>query len=466
MVPFFPKTIANKGLLLYLLSLFVVSVVFMNYVMGLVWIVLGLLEVSLFFLLSNSLSVKWSVLPVRQFTKNVFWTALGLRVAWVIFSYFFYLIQTGQPFEFDAADSLGYHQEGSWLYKESWKKVFDYLFVSRNGYSDSGYVLYLTTIYKVFGPNVFVARLLKVIWSSLTCVLLYQLASRNMEERVARMAGIFAMLMPNLIVYCGLHLKETEMLLLIVAFLERADYVMKNKKYNFINVLSPILLALSLFLFRTVLGAVAMFSFVTALIFAPSTTVKKGRKIMIAFWMILALGVLAGGAIMNEVEELWLNRNVSQESKRIEQTSRGNQWAKYATGTVMAPMVFVLPYSTMVDTGQKNQEVVHGGNYIRNFMGIFVLIAFFSALFVKKNWRDFALIGSFVVAYLGVISLSGFANAERFLLPGLPCLIMIWAYGISILNAKNYKIVKYWYVLIPIMEIGWAFFKLGSRGSF
>lgn len=468
MVPYFPKTIANKGLLLYLLSLFVVSVAFMSFAMELLWIVLGLLEVSLFFLLSNNLSMKWSVLPAKQFTKNVFWTALGLRVAWVFFSYFYYLSQTGRPFEFDAADSLGYHEEAVWLAGESWKEVFDILFVSRLAYSDSGYPLYLTFLYKIFGSDiiVIVVRLLKTVWSSWMCVLLYKLASRNMEERVARMAGLFAMLMPNLIMYCGLHLKETEMLLVVVAFLERLDYVMKSKKIIFINIALPILLAFGLFLFRTVLGVVALFSFATALVFSPNQIVKKGRKVVIAFWVILALGVLAGGAIMNEVEELWSNRNTNQEAKRMEQTSRGNQWAKYATGTVMAPMVFVLPFSTMVDTNQGNQMVMHGGNYIRNFMGVFVLIALYSALFAKKNWRDFALIGSFVIGYLGVISLSGFANSERFLLPGLPCLIMIWAYGISILNAKNFKIVKYWYVIVPILEIGWAYFKIGSRGVF
>lgn len=464
MIPFFPKAVANKGLMLYAITLLVVSVVFMNYAMGLVWIVLGLLEVTLFFLLSNGLSIKWNVLPIKQFTKNLFWIALAFRVTWVVFSYYFYLNQTGQPFEFDAADSLGYHEEASWLSGETWKNVFDYLFLSRSRYSDSGYPLYLTTLYKLFGCNVFVVRLLKTVWSSFTCLLIYKLASRNLEEKAARMAGVFAMLMPNLIIYCGLHLKETEMLLLIVVFLERADYVMRSKQYNVITITLPIVLAFSLFLFRTVLGAVALFSFLTALIFAPNNVVKKGRKIMIASWIVLAVVVLAGGVIMNEVEDLWLNRNTNQEIKRMEQTTRGNQWAQYATGTVMAPMVFALPFSTMVDTDQENQMVMHGGNYVRNFMGVFVLISLFGLLFLNKNWRDFTLVGSFAISYLGIISMSGFANSERFLLPGLPCLIIFWAYGISILNARSYRFVKYWYFIVPVMEIGWAVFKIGSRG--
>ena len=464
MIPYFPKMIASKGLLLYVISLLTVSMAFMKYSMGLLWIVLGLVEVSLFFMLSNRLSISWNYLPPKQFAMNVFWTALGLRLVWVIFSYYFYLNQTGQPFEFGAADALNYHDEGSWLAKEPWDKVFHYLFVSKYGYSDSGYPLYLAFVYKIFGPSVMMARVLKALISSWMCVIVYKLAQRNMGENVGRVAGIFAMLMPNLIVYCGLHLKETEMLFLIVAFLDRADYVMRSKKYNFVNIALPVLLAASLFLFRTVLGVVALFSFVTAILFAPNNVVKKGRKAMIAFWVILALIVLAGGTIMNEVEEMWFSRTSNQESKRLEQTMRGNQWAKYATGTVMAPMVFVLPFSTMVDTNQQNQMVLHGGNYVRNFMGIFVLIALFSVLFVKKNWRDFALIGSFVIGYLGVISTSGFANSERFLLPGLPCMIIMWAYGVSILNGKSFKFVKYWYVVVPVMEIAWAYFKIGSRG--
>ena len=133
----------------------------------------------------------------------------------------------------------------------------------------------------------------------------------------------------------------------------------------------------------------------------------------------------------------------------------------------MAPMIFVLPFPTMVDVDeQHNQHIMSGGNYVRNFLGVFVLIALFSAIFVTKNWRNLSLIGSFVITYLGIISVSGFANSERFLLPGLPVLLIMAAYGVTMLNAKSYKFVKIWYWVVPLMAFGWAFFKLGSRGLF
>lgn len=132
----------------------------------------------------------------------------------------------------------------------------------------------------------------------------------------------------------------------------------------------------------------------------------------------------------------------------------------------MAPMVVVLPFSTMVNVaGQYGQQEKHGGNYVRNFMGFFAILGVYEA-FRRKKWRDFALIGSFVIAYLGIVSLSGFSNSERFLLPGLPCLMMIWGYGVSTLRKNTFKLLIPWSVVVVVMEVAWAYFKLGSRGMF
>ena len=111
MVPFFPKTIANKGLTLYFVSLVVVSVAFMSHAIGVLWMVFGAIEVLMFFLLSTSLSQQWQHAPSHFFVQRIFWVSFLLRVAWVFFSYYFYTYQTGQPFEFEAADSAGYHLE-------------------------------------------------------------------------------------------------------------------------------------------------------------------------------------------------------------------------------------------------------------------------------------------------------------------------------------------------------------------
>lgn len=465
MIFYFPLRIANKGIALYIVSLVLVSLLYMRYAIPWYFMVIGLAEISMFFLLANQCSKEWrSLSSSKTFEKRLFFGALMVRLFWVVFSYFFYTEQTGQPFEYGAADSLGYHEEAKWLASMDWSQIMRYLFYSRTGYSDSGYPLYLTLLYKIIGPNIFLTRVIKAILSAYTCVLLYRLCCRNLGDGVGRMAAVFCAFMPNLYIYCGLHLKETEMVFLTIAFLERADFVLRSERVRFGNVAVPILLCISLFFFRTALGAVAALAFLTALLFSSSKVTTKARRWRVALWTIVAVGVLGGSTIVNEVEVLLQNRQTNQELRRYEQTARGNLWAKYATGSVMAPMVFVLPFTTMVDTGQYNQLVVHGGNFVRNFMGVFVLIGLFSAIFTKKNWRDLSLVGSFTIGYLLVISLSGFANSERFLLLGIPGLLIMAAYGISELTPKSYRWVKLWYVVVVLMQLGWAYFKLGSRG--
>ena len=267
--------------------------------------------------------------------------------------------------------------------------------------------------------------------------------------------------------YCGLHLKETEMIFLTVASLEKADSMLHKGSLKVWDVVIEALLIISIFFFRSVLGAAVIFAIFSALVFTTNRLMGNWNRVVLITWAIIGLAVLAGGAIANEARGLWETRSENQAAKRNYQVYKGYKWAQYATGAVMAPMIFVLPFPTMVDVDEQyNQQLMNGGNYVRNFLGVFVLIALFDALFRTKNWRDLSLMGAFEVAYLGIISSSGFANAERFLLPGVPILLVMAAYGISLVSARNYRWVKIWYWVVPIMVFGWAFFKLGTRGLF
>ena len=62
--------------------------------------------------------------------------------------------------------------------------------------------------------------------------------------------------------------------------------------------------------------------------------------------------------------------------------------------------------------------------------------------------------------------MTGYSNAERFHFPTIPLLMVLAAYGVSLLNKKNFKFVKFWMYFVVLMEFGWAYFKLGSRGMF
>lgn len=465
MIPFFPRQISNRALIVYIVALAAVSIVFMSYAMQIGYIALGLLWVIGFFYLVSYCSKAWLKVSDRVFVSNLFWIAFALRIIWVVASYFFYIQATGIPFEYQAQDSLGYHGDATWLAGESWSVTRAYLFGNYIGMSDSGFPLYLTFLYKVFGTNIIIPRLINALLGACSCYLVYRISSRTFGEEVGQMAGIMMAFMPNLIIYCGYHLKETLMLFLEVAFLERADALIRSKRLSFLSILVPSLLAGCLFLFRTALGSAALFALASAILISSAPAMKRtGKRVALIGWGVLALVVFAGGTIASEVEGLWEGRGENLVKKRTEQTLRGNQWAQYATASVMAPMITVLPFATMVNVDEQYaQQSKSGGNYIRNFMGFFVFIAIYEAI-RRKKWRDFVLIGAFVAAYLGVVALSGFNNSERFLLPGLPGLVMMWAYGVSVLRAKTYKLLTPWCVIVFVMEFAWAYFKLGSRG--
>lgn len=467
MIPYLPNKIATKGIYLYLGALAAVTILFFRHAMAIDFIIMGIMWVVGFFLLSANYSKKWANISRRNFMLNIVYFGVGLRVAWALFSYVYYTIKTGIPFEFSAGDSLWYYEESMGNRKADLASIWGYLFANAESISDSGYVFYLSLLSKITGTSILLPRLVNCLFSTGTCLLVYLLTKRNLGEEVGRMAAIFACFMPNLIFYCGLHLKESFMIFLLTAYLERTDYLLHSKKYNVWTIALPVLLLVSLFSFRTVLGGAAVFSFVTAVVFTNTSIVGKKKRIILIAWGVLAAVTLTGGTIMNEIEATWDDRATNQANKRSVQTQRGNQWAKYATGTVMAPMMFVLPFPTMVDVSEQyNQQMISGGNYVRNYFGGFVLIALFSSIFITKNWRKLSLILSFAIAYLGIVSTSGFANSERFLLPALPVLLIMAAYGISLLNAKNYRFIKIWYWVVPLMSLGWAYFKIGSRGLF
>ena len=431
--------------------------------LGLDFLIIGIVWVLLFFGLSSRFSRKWVDYDEKRFTRKLFITALLFRIVWVLFSYIFFIIKTGIPFEFSAADSFDYHACAEWYIDIGWSEASDRLALTP--LSDRGYIIYLTGLYSIFGPNILITRFIKAILSAFSCVLIYRLPRRNVGEPAGKLAGIFCCLMPNLIMYCGLHLKETEMLFLTIFALERADDLLRSKSVSVWKIIVVVLLTLSLFTFRTVLGVAVLFAILTALVFSSQSVLSRWNRTILIFWAVVGLLVMAGGTITNEAQGYWESRDENQVAKREHQMSKGVSWAKYATGAVMAPIMFVLPFPTMVDVDQQyNQQLMHGGNFVRNFLGGFVLLTLFSALFVKKNWRDLSMIGTFVVTYLGIICMSGFANAERFLLPGLPILLTLAAYGVTLLNGRNYQWVRVWFWIVPLLVVGWAVFKLGSRG--
>jgi hypothetical protein len=471
MLNYFPKYFTNKAIYIYVALLIFISLLFFSNTMYWYWYVLGIIEVGGFFYFSNRLTRTWSEISEKLFVSRLFGIALFIRLVWVVFSYWFYSYKNGFPFEYSAADSLFYDEMGrygSFLLSEGTMGILPMLsnYTGGLGLSDSGYPLYLSFIYFLTGDSIFITRIIKALLSALTCVLIYKLSARTFDVKTGRMAAIFCMLMPNLVYYCGLHLKETEMLFLTVAFIERADFVMRSRRFNIINILVPLLLAGFLFFFRTILAATVLFSFLTALIFSSQHALKGWKRIMLLVWVLLAIAYFMGGRIATEVEETWNSRFDSQDVSLQWRAQRedGNRFAQYASKSVFAPMVFILPFPTMINVEhQQNQQLIHGGNYTKNIMAFFSMFALIWVIRNKK-WRNYVLVGSFILSYLSIVAVSAFAHSERFHFPVLPFELMMAAFGISMVTNGTKKYYNMYLLFIFLVIISWSWYKLAGRG--
>jgi 4-amino-4-deoxy-L-arabinose transferase-like glycosyltransferase len=467
MLNYFPKYFTSRAMNLYFVAIVVANIYFISRPLPFMFWIFGIVEVVGFFYYANLVTKSSNLMSENRFIKMIFWNAFFIRLAWVVFSYVFYSFMTGQPFEFRAADAMGYHGEAQWLSvlikNNQIQTYFEYI---RGRYSDMGYTLYLGSQYWITGSSILIARILKAVYGGFTCVLVYKLAQRNFGDNVARLSAVFCMLMPNLIYYTGIHTKEVEMLLLTTMFVERGDQLLREKSLNIVSILLLLILGGSLFFFRTVLGITAFFAILSAIILSKERVSKMGNRIILSLWIFLAAAFFAGGSISTEVEKVWVARTTNQELSikfRTERTN-GNVLAKYASGAVFVPFIIVIPFPTVVGIPyQENQQLLNGGNYVKNILSFFVVISFFW-IFRTKQWRSHVLIGSFTIGYLVIIALSAFAQSERFHQPALPFMMIFAALGLSKITNSQKKYFDWYMIFIFVAIFGWSWYKLAGRG--
>ena len=478
-IGFVPKSITNTAMGTYLAAIFCCTVLYSSYMLELRWWIFGLVEALGFFYFANVNTKAWAKMRPMTFTKKLFWSGFILRVFWVIISYALYNQWTGIPFSIGAADELFYDEIARYgadmIRKGNWRIYQGIIEYSGAAFSDMGYPIYLSIIYWIFGDSILIARIIKAILSAWTVVLVYKLASRNFGEQTGRIAGVFCMLMPNLIYYCSFQLKEIEMIFLAILFIERADALLRKGKLTFFPTFAVMLIPLSLFMIRTALAATLVLAFFCNLLLTNGRVVGLGKRIVlfVVAGIFVIIMFLTSSGIGQEVTAMWNARGSNQQSnmewrskREAGQKGMTQKFAKYAGAAVFAPMIFTIPFPTMNEVpGQENQKMIHGGNFVKNILSYFTIMALVVLLF-SGDWRKYVLPLAVLIGYLVVLVFSSFAQSERFHQPILPLILMFAAYGISIM--KQYPWIKqyfnYWCVLMFIAAIAWNWFKLAGRG--
>ena len=465
MLTYFPRYFSTRAIVAYVITLALVSGIFISRVLPMQFMMFGTIAVVVFFVFANRLTMLWGQYPERLYPRKLFTTALLIRLVYVFFIYFYYISATGEPHAFHAADEHFYQGAAQVWYNYGLEEFRGYL-KAYVDFSDSGYCWWLAILYLPFGPYVLVGRVVKCILDAFSCVLLYNIGKRNFGEAAGRIGAIFYMLMPNAWLYCGITLKEVEMAFLIILFVERGDYALRSPKLKVQDLLLPLAIIGVMLTFRTAVSAVLAAAMVAAVIFTSKKQLQLWKKILyttiFTIWMLATTGV----ELLEETRALWQGREQNQTAGYQYRSERagGNDLAKYASASVFAPLIFTIPFSSMVETPyQENQMMMNGANFIKNILSGLTILALF-LLLKRGDWRKHVLTIAVMCGYLLVLVFSNFAHSERFHFPVLALELMFAAYGVTQLTNKHKRWFVIWLVVICVANIAWAFIKLKGRG--
>ena len=483
---YLPKWLYSYAIWTYVAAIIVVLGMYLRYSIPWYYIVSGFVGVFVFFFYGKVLTKKWGIDRMRserRFEKKIFWSSFALRLGWMLLIYTIFQNRWGDAFGFENADAMGYHELGCMFangiqnghFAETWQNILKY-----DDISDVGYATYLGLVYALTGNSILAARVLKCVWSALTVVLMYRLAKRNFGEDAGRLTALFCMLWPNFWYYCGAHLKETEMVFLAVLFVEQADQMLRTRNFSAWKLIPVLLISAALFTVRTPLALVTVLCLLFSVVMSSTRVVGWGKRIIIGLLALALIGVTMGNAIQEQAKDLVSQVQSGQQQHNMEwrtQREHGNKFAKYAGKAVFAPMIFTIPFPSMVRPfdGQDVQQLLNGGNFIKNILSFFTILVLFMLLF-SGRWREHLVPLSYLLGYIVVLALSVFAQSERFHQPAMPMELMFAAYGIQqalmgvpiakgIGSRATYKRwFMMWLGVMFVACIAWNWFKLAGRG--
>lgn len=464
------KYFLSRATVTYFLSLLACCTLYSNHWMEWYWILAGIIEVTLFYSLSTYLEVGWKRLSPAQFEKKLFWGTAAIRLLWVIGYYLFTTSVWHTPWEQPigtSMDSSGYFNEAMWLNEMIINKdISPYLLYISNHFDDAGYPIFLGLLSLLTKDGIFVTRLPNILFDAWTAVLTFKIATRNFGDKVARLAGLFTMLMPMIIFYSGVTMKESLMLMIAMWALERGDLVIRSKSLSGLCFPAFIILTILLLFFRNALSWVIMLSFICALVLSSERVINWSRRITII--TVIALGgfFIMGGNILDQGHELV--EQVESSGANFEHRAArqgGNVLVKDLSKIMLAPIIFTVPFPTMVTIeGQNIQQLQNGGYFLKNILSFFVVFSLF-VLLKRKTWGNNVMIIAYLIGYLIALSLSSFAHSGRFHHPVLPIELIFASLGIySISSRKQASLFDYFLLLEFLIVIVWNGFKLKGRG--
>lgn len=466
-----PQDVALKAMLVFVAAFVLISLWYSNQVQPWYLWLFGLISVGTFFFGSNELTKRWAFVSEKRFVRNLIFCALIIRLVFVIFIYYYNYEHFGNYWGAGSTDVTFYVPEAMGAAENFLRG--DYKIITNwvnQGIElgDTGYMAYLLIVYLLTFrvSDVFIPLILKALWGALTCWMIYRVTQRHFGEYIARIAGIIALLYPSFIWWCGSMMKETEMLAIMMVFVDQVDSALMEERLPFGKLGFALLWGSLLFTFRTVLGVVAYLALLLAVILSSKRIISWAKKVLFAIIVFGFVGLAMGDSLSSTIEDLVDSAQTTGTIERNRARAKTSSIARYATATVMAPLIFTVPFPSLVYTSFEQEQSMQrsGANYVKNILSFFVILIMF-VLLLSGEWRQHVFIIALMIGYLVVLVFSSFSHSGRFHLPAELFEIVFAAYGISLLNNPKYKRwLNYAFIGEFIIIFVWNYFKLAGRG--
>lgn len=437
----------------------------------------AIISLVLFFFVGRSMINKFSLLGEKKFIQSVFSVGLVVRILWVLYMFFVFNPRYYGSRHGDGADTDWYMDFGrnlsEWISGNSMHTLAEIIDINMSAIDDIAYPMILGVEYLLTGgvSDVLIPYIIKSILGACCAIYAYRITKRHFGEGAARIAAIFVCLNPNIIYWCGSMMKEAEMVFFCCLAVDMFDEALSSNSQLTIKSLIPGILSGFVLLFmRTTLGLALFGAVMVHILMADKRIISRGKKIVMGALMVLVLSVVVGDHLLEQskgyiakVQSDYQHTNMEWRSTRV----GGNSFAKYASATVFAPLIFTIPFPTFNQAyeAQLLQVQLSGGYFIKNILSFFVIIVLIQFL-ITGEWRKHVLLIGYTCVYLVVLVFSEFAQSGRFHMPIWPMLMIFAAHGIQL--AKRDKKMRKWFTYVLFAEIfvclAWNWFKLAGRG--
>ena len=463
------KEYSGIAIVFSILVLSVHILFFFEYTMPSFILLAGLGIIFLFFISLWYYTKYWK--DISSFTKKLFFHSIIYRVLGIIFLYTLSMFYDPDslPFEISAIDSVNYDASGKLVTDaiERGDSVFKTLSTFWKGKSDYGFSIIIGMLYYAFGKFPLIIKIFNVLIGSFSVIRIYQITKYIYNEERARLAGILMMIMPPLIWFGAMVLKETFLIFVILNigyFVIKLVYGARVKLW----ILAFIVLQIGITLyFRTVLAPLLLICVLLQIIFLK--TQKKHYRIVSVF-----ISVSLMYATYFVVNQLGMKENVdaivaaSQNQFENELTHAAASRGISYTTAIIAPLLIagaiVTPFPSLLDFEEAQLGIfAHFHNeIIRNCLYFFVFFGLYQA--IKNRRKGSIFIISFAIGYILILAISGISFQDRFQILALPFLLIFMADGIYTDSPKKIKYWTIYLVFIFIAILMWNLFKLSNRG--